>query len=149
MSYALMILHSIPFLWKEEVLVELELVDSFKNHSWRSYILYCEILYIVMWDNIRVVCAYELLYGEEGHRNSLSLYASCIFFTYTHTNNNFLNILLSNKYDSHAVNVLILMQGYVDFGQFDKLNYFVTGLGKVDFVQVSCISTWTASWETL
>jgi len=43
------------------------------------------IIYIVMLDNIRVVCAYELLYGEKGKRNSLSLYASCIFFTYTHT----------------------------------------------------------------
>ena len=65
------------------------------------------------------------------------------FFTYTHThtNKNFLHILLFNKFDSHDVNVLILMQGYVDFGQFDKLNYFVTGSGKVDFVQVSCIST--------
>jgi hypothetical protein len=37
--------------------------------------------------------------------------------------------------------VLILMQGYVDFGRFDKLNYFVTGSGQVDFVQVSHIST--------
>ncbi|KAK4585166.1 hypothetical protein RGQ29_022721 [Quercus rubra] len=26
-------------------------------------------------------------------------------------------------------------KGYVDFGRFDKLNYFVTGSGKVDFVQ--------------
>ncbi|XP_075642857.1 uncharacterized protein LOC142614192 [Castanea sativa] len=26
-------------------------------------------------------------------------------------------------------------KGYVDFGRFDKLNYFVTGLGIVDFVQ--------------
>ncbi|GMY12128.1 hypothetical protein FCV25MIE_07367, partial [Fagus crenata] len=25
--------------------------------------------------------------------------------------------------------------GYVDFGRFDKLNYFVAGLGQVDFVQ--------------
>lgn len=60
---------------------------------------------------------------------------------HTRTNKNFLHILLFNKFDSHDVNVLILMQGYVDFGRFDKLNYFVTGSGKVDFVQVSCIST--------
>jgi hypothetical protein len=33
------------------------------------------------------------------------------------------------------------MQGYVDFGRFDKLNYFVAGLGQVDFVQVSRILT--------
>lgn len=142
-----MILHSIPFLWKEE---ELELVDSFMNHSRGSYILYCEIIYIVMWGNIRVVCAYELLYGEKGKKKffvTVCLLHSLLI--HTRTNKNFLHILLFNKFDSHDVNVLILMQGYVDFGRFDKLNYFVTGSGKVDFVQVSCISTWTAFWETL
>lgn len=31
----------------------------------------------------------------------------------------------------------IIVQGYVDFGRFDKFNYFVAGSGQVDFVQVS------------
>lgn len=35
------------------------------------------------------------------------------------------------------MNLLILMQGYVDFGRFDTFNYFVSGSGHVDFVQVS------------
>ena len=34
-------------------------------------------------------------------------------------------------------NMLITMQGYVDFGRFDKFNLFVAGSGHVDFVQVS------------
>jgi hypothetical protein len=54
---------------------------------------------------------------------------------------NILHFLLFYKYGSHGVHVLILMQGYVDFGRFDKLNYFVAGLGQVDFVQVSRILT--------
>lgn len=33
--------------------------------------------------------------------------------------------------------MLMIVQGYVDFGRFDKFNYFVAGSGHVDLVQVS------------
>jgi len=29
-----------------------------------------------------------------------------------------------------------IIQGYVDFGRFDRFNYFVAGSGQSDFVQV-------------
>lgn len=36
-------------------------------------------------------------------------------------------------------NILMMTQGYVDFGRFDNLNDFVATSEKVNFVQVSCI----------
>ncbi|KAL4602024.1 hypothetical protein ACB092_10G023400 [Castanea dentata] len=43
--------------------------------------------------------------------------------------------LLSYTIFSNFHNFLAISKGYVDFGRFDKLNYFVTGSGIVDFVQ--------------
>ena len=36
--------------------------------------------------------------------------------------------------------MLKTIQGYVDFGRFDKFNYFVAGSGQSDFIQVSAFS---------
>ena len=38
------------------------------------------------------------------------------------------------------VHLFLVNQGYVDFGRFDKFNYFVSGSGHADFVQVSLVS---------
>ena len=124
---------------------------------WQFYESFTRIIYIVLWDHIYCnVRSYQscvrLWIAIWWKRKKKFFVTVCLLHSlliHTHTNKNFLHILLFNKFDSHDVNVLILMQGYVDFGRFDKLNYFVTGSGKVDFVQVSCISTWTAFWETL
>lgn len=35
--------------------------------------------------------------------------------------------------------LVMIFQGYVDFGRFDKFNYFVAGSGHINFVQVSLI----------
>lgn len=58
------------------------------------------------------------------NKNCLSLHTTCIFFFFSESG-------------SHGVHVLMLVQGYVNFGRFDFLNYFVAGSGQVDFVQVS------------
>lgn len=36
----------------------------------------------------------------------------------------------------HHIFLHVFLQGYVDFGRFDKFNHFVAGSGHVDFVQV-------------
>ncbi|TXG59724.1 hypothetical protein EZV62_014297 [Acer yangbiense] len=43
--------------------------------------------------------------------------------------------VVHNTMFSNSGNMLITMQGYVDFGRFDKFNHFVAGSGHVDFVQ--------------
>lgn len=42
----------------------------------------------------------------------------------------------------YAYAFFFILQGYVDFGRFDKFNHFEAGSGQIDFVQVSYFSSW-------
>lgn len=43
--------------------------------------------------------------------------------------------------DDSSNDVLYCVQGYVDFGRFDPLSYFVSSSGKFDFAQVGVSSS--------
>lgn len=36
-----------------------------------------------------------------------------------------------------CINIIVIVQGYVDFGRFDNFNHFEAGSGEIDFIQVS------------